>query len=210
MNCKICNVQITQVEVINNINYCFCNNCDFVFKDLASKLSKKEEEERYLQHNNSIKDLKYVAYLNNFINLTIIPFYTKGLLLDYGCGPNPVLGQLLANNYEVEVYDPFFFPDKAYSKHKYDIITTTEVIEHVDDIIAFLEHLKSLLKDDGIICIMTQFNNYNLNQFKSWFYIRDITHIAFLNLTTFKYLANQLNLEIIKTNNKNFVVLKEK
>jgi len=56
---------------------------------------------------------------------------------------------------------------------------------------------------------MTQFNNFDNDEFKEWFYIRDITHHTFYNLKTFEYIAHKYNYEIIYTDNKNKIVLRK-
>ena len=69
-----------------------------------------------------------------FIQTSILPFAPSGKdLLDFGSGPSPVLGEILKEKYEfnVDIYDYYFKPEKNYIGKKYDVITCTEVIEHI-------------------------------------------------------------------------------
>ena len=51
--------------------------------------------------------------------------------LDFGCGPGPALANMMqSDGYEMEIYDPFFFPNKDALSKKYDFITCTETAEH--------------------------------------------------------------------------------
>ena len=56
---------------------------------------------------------------------------TSDIGLDYGCGFAPALANILkSRGFKVELYDPFFFPDKKVFNKQYDFITCTETVEH--------------------------------------------------------------------------------
>ncbi len=54
-----------------------------------------EERAEYDLHENSIEDMGYVNYLDNFLIKAVDPYINEGQALDFGCGPEPVLAELL-------------------------------------------------------------------------------------------------------------------
>ena len=208
-NCKICS---DPVRVIHNddIKYFYCPSCRFIFKDKKFIPSPEKEKQRYMTHNNDISNKGYVEMLENFIKKTT-PHVDSGKkhVLDYGCGNNPVLAALLQEKgYKVDTYDKYFAPEKTYRTKKYDIVTLTEVIEHIEDPLDTLNELRRIINKGGIIAIMTLFHPENTQEFKSWWYKRDFTHISFYSRKTLKYIAEILNMQVVAMDNKNTCVLK--
>lgn len=214
-SCKICNshVEIINDEQFNTIYYC-CTTCQFIFIDEDNIVSEKGELEQYKQHNNTIENVGYVNMFKEFIKRAINPF-KKAVnirkVLDFGCGPGPVLAELLKEEgFEVDVFDPFFFPEITYQNKKYDLITSTEVFEHLSDPLKTLETLNNHLNKGGILAIMTLFHPENQEEFKDWWYRRDPTHISFYTPRTFEYIAQKYEMEVVLTTGKNICVLQKK
>jgi|GEM_PF-122213 hypothetical protein len=112
-------------------------------------------------------------------------------ILDFGCGPMPVLGaQLSYLGCSVAVYDKYFYPDTAVLSEQYDVITCTEVIEHIWQAATVWEQFKGLLKPDGMLLIMTK-RVINEARFAQWHYKNDSTHICFYHEKTARYLAHK-------------------
>ncbi len=209
MECKICgsDISVKKSKKGNNL-FGFCDCCMFVEK--INKVDSLSEEKEYDRHNNSVENIGYVNYLSNFLEEAVEPFVKKGLHLDYGCGPGPVLHELMKKRgFNSKTYDYYYQHDKDYSNYKYDIITSTEVFEHFHDPIENIEKILMLLKEGGVLAIMTSFVKSE-PEFYDWWYIRDITHVSFYHIKTFGYLAKKYNLEIVYTNNVNIIVLKSK
>jgi hypothetical protein len=78
---------------------------------------------------------------------------------------------------------------------RYDVITLTEVIEHLANPWVELDKLWHLIKYNGVMGIMTKLV-LNLASFKNWHYKNDPTHIAFYSLDTLDYLSDRLGAEI--------------
>lgn len=116
---------------------------------------------------------------------------------------------LLRHGHEVSIYDPFFSPHTKVLESRYDLITSTEVIEHLKDPIKTLTDLLSSLKPQGHLALMTQFHPQTHDAFFSWWYPRDPTHISFFSTKTLPFLADTLGLELIDFDKKSHVILKK-
>ena len=148
-----------------------------------------------------------------FIDKAITPYLDNPhnkKALDFGCGPGPVLAVLLRRmGLEVDIYDIYFAPEKVYENKTYDLITATEVFEHLKDPFSSTNLLKNHLKEGGILAVMTLFHPDNTSEFKKWWYRRDPTHISFYRPETFKVLGGLLGLEILMCDDKNTLVMRK-
>lgn len=208
MNCIVCgsNVEIKESEKNKN-TFAFCNVCKFVEK--ANKVDESLEIDEYDRHNNSMENDGYVKYLQGFLDEAVFPFIDDGIHLDYGCGPGPVLHELVKRQgFISKRYDYYYEHDSDYMDYKYDVITSTEVFEHFYNPIENIEKILKLLKKGGLLSVMTSFVKPE-PEFYDWWYIRDITHVGFYHEKTFEYIAKKYNLEIIYTNNINIMVMKK-
>ena len=96
-------------------------------------------------------------------------------------------------------YDRFFASERVYEGKKYDLITCTEVVEHLRNPLVYFRLFRSLLKDGGILAIMTLFHPDGDDAFFDWFYIRDKSHKTFYTPYTLQVLAGASGLEMIHT-----------
>lgn len=211
MKCKICR-SIVQGFACGSKSgkqetvYYYCSGCGFIFKDDAYILPPEKERDRYLQHTNSPEDIGYTTMLKSFLERAVhahVP--PEGQALDFGSGPEPVLAALMEHiGYKVDIYDIYFSPEKIFKGKSYHLITCTEVIEHLVEPLETLALLKSLLKPDGILAIMTLFHQ-GIDHFKNWWYRRDATHISFFQPDTFHCIAGELDMHIVFIDDKNTV-----
>lgn len=208
VRCKICNNKTYILyDKQFDIKYYRCNSCDFIYEDIENHISFKREKKIYELHNNSIDNEGYVNMFNKFID-SFESFLVGKKLLEFGSGPAPVFAELMRKrNYDVTIYDPYYFSDKLFKDNKYDVITSTEVFEHFVNPLGEIEMLVGLLNKEGILAIMTQFSKQD-DHFLNWWYRRDETHISFYNEKTFMYIAEKFNLKIVYTNNKDYMILK--
>ena len=203
--CKICN-NSTIKKVINNLEYEFCLKCGFLSKDQKYLLNSSEEYERYLKHNNTDNE-GYRNYQEKFY-LEIKEFLGKNNL-DFGCGSNHILANILnENNFKTSFFDLYFYPNENYKKDRYDAIILEEVIEHLSEPVNVVKELLELLNDNGKIIIRTQFIPSDIFS-KNWWYLRDTTHVSFFNLKTFNYLCEVFSLSIIYCNEKDLIILQK-
>jgi SAM-dependent methyltransferase len=210
--CKICgNETISYQHPKFNMTFHECKHCEFIFKDQSNYLSLDEELNAYNYHQNDDDNIGYVNFLTNFIDAAVVPYIQKGKALDFGSGPNPVLAKIMRKNYDfdVDIYDIFYAPDRVFENQLYDLITSTEVIEHLSEPMKEIKLLINHLKPNGILSFMTLFHPMNRDKFFDWFYIRDTTHISFYTPKTIEHIAKQFNLEVIYTNDYRYIVLKK-
>ncbi len=190
--------------------YHVCETCGLITKAPFSHPTHQDEKTLYTHHNNSLENVGYVNMFNRFIAVAVDPFITTGSGLDFGSGPGPVLYELLKQKgFVMDHYDPYFHNDESIFKKTYDLITSTEVFEHLSDPLTTFKQLANMVNKDGFLAIMTSFHPNDDDAFLSWWYRRDPTHIAFYNETTFTYLMNQTDLKRVYTNHKNIIVFKK-
>ncbi len=209
MNCTLCeskNVKYLEVAGDQRNYYC-CQSCYLIFVDPNHHIPVEREKDRYEFHKNSVADVGYVKFLNQVIQPSL-SFLTKNMIgLDYGCGPNPTLAGLLAQHQlTCHNYDPLF--GFNHPLQAYDFLFATECVEHFrypkDD---FLK-MDNLLKRKGVLSIMTD-HWQSLDQFATWYYKRDITHVSFYHQRTFAFICSQAGYELKYTDKQRVVVMKK-
>lgn len=210
MNCKICNNSDLKIIELKN-KYYYCYNCEAIFIDPQAILAEEAEKKRYQGHDNNHQNKGYVKMFKKFIEEVIennTDLKERAEILEFGCGPGPVLADLLTEKgFNVDRYDPYFFPDKNYLQKKYDLITATEVFEHFSQPFKEVKSLNSILKKDAYLAVMTSFHP-GPEEFKDWWYKWDPTHIMFYNQKTFVKLAAEFDLKIVYSDRKKYILFK--
>ncbi|KCZ71958.1 methyltransferase family protein [Candidatus Methanoperedens nitroreducens] len=182
-----------------------CSVCDLIFVPDRYHLLPGDEIARYRLHDNTLLNEGYVRMFLEKISL--IRQYCPGVnsALDYGCGPEPVLAELMKRDgFYCDVYDPYFYP--VVPGGSYDLVISTEVFEHLRDIREELYNIRSLLNPGGFLAVMTSFHD-TIRDFGGWWYISDPTHICFFSMRTFDWISEQFGFRIIHTDRKNFIIL---
>lgn len=214
MKCKLCGLNNTKEFIVKNKSwekkYHKCLECSFISLESNLVMNDREQFIRYNMHNNKVDDPVYRNYFKKFINYAFEYAENKKKVLDFGSGPEPVLGSVLKSmGYEVSIYDKFFASNVKVLEDKYEIITATEVFEHLEYPREYFKKLINILEDNGLLILMTCFHSDDLKKFSEWWYIQDPTHISFYDMKTFNYISDEFNLEIVADNNKNIVILRK-
>lgn len=191
-----------------------CLTCDLIFKDPQFFLNFSEQKARYDHHHNSIED---EGYVNTFMPvlravedlLVVMNQQEKAQLqlLDWGSGPSPVLAQIFKKHLplKVDIYDPVYSPDLKHKK--YDLITCTEVVEHMTNPLMEFKKINDCLKTGGYFIGLTNF--YPEKDFRKWWYARDFTHVIFFSEKTFNYLASYFSWQVVTLKSPLFVLKKK-
>lgn len=177
---------------IQPVNFYRCGVCKSIFKNKQDFIEVSAEKKRYETHNNDVKDKRYQEFVSPITSSILGDFSPEAIGLDYGCGTGPVATYVLKkNDYNVILYDPFFYPDKDYQKRQYDFIICCEVMEHFHHPKWEFNHLRRLLKDGGKLYCKTKMisNDMNADTFKVWHYKNDPTHVFFYSPSALKHIA---------------------
>jgi len=199
-DCIVCSSnQVEPFQTSDNLNYWHCNSCGAKFLDRKHYIDEDSEKKRYLEHENIVEDEGYRNFLSKLSNPLIGKIHTSAKGLDFGCGHGPALADIFTKNkYSIDLYDPFFFPNKEIFSKTYDFITCTETAEHFFNPKKEFDLMNALLKKDGWLGLMTCFLTTH-DAFDSWHYRRDPTHVVFYAEKTFEVIAKQRdwNCEIV-------------
>jgi len=206
IKCPICGTK--QIKTIaGDFELLYCQNCGLYSKDEKTFLNPIDEFKRYDQHS-SIGDEHYKSFMNEFVLTAVFPFVNQGIAIDYGAGKTGVIKSILeASGFKCESYDPYFDKDKSTLNQTYDLLVSTEVVEHFQAIMLEWKKMVDLVKPNGFIAIMTQFAKEDLG---NWWYLRDQTHYHFYQQRTFDYIAKTLGLSVVLNDGKTKVVFQKK
>jgi SAM-dependent methyltransferase len=197
--CPLCQHQRSKLFYQNSINektYFRCGHCQLVYLSIQQRLTLAQERALYSLHQNQIEDPQYRAFLSRIFTPLAKRVPAPAKVLDYGCGPGPALASIFSEaGYQVSLYDPYFHPDNKVLEEKYQIVTLTEVIEHCHNPLQVLDKIKSLLKPNGILGIMTK-RVTQPEKFANWHYKNDPTHVCFFSESTFQWIAEALVMEL--------------
>lgn len=198
--------ELLPVEGVDGRNYYFCEKCYLINAHRKHLLDKQAEKARYSTHQNGIQFDGYVNFLRRAID-PALGFIKKDMPgLDYGCGPAPTLSKLLhREGYTCEDYDPFFV--KHDLNRKFGFIFSTETFEHFFHPAKEVKKIQSLLREDGILIVMTE-QWKDRNQFSEWYYTKDDSHVCFYHSRTFAYICKKFGFEKLFDDGQRVVILK--
>lgn len=174
--------------------YLRCITCALIFVPPEYFLSREAEKAEYDLHENSPLDDGYRRFLSRLfvpLNERLQP-QSRGL--DFGSGPGPTLSVMFEEaGHRMAVYDPFYAPDRGVLEphtldRPYDFISATEVLEHLQNPRIDLDRLWSCVRPGGWLGVMTKLA-LGREEFASWHYKNDRTHVCFFSQTTFRWLA---------------------
>lgn len=189
--CPLCQ-NVAKKFAQNNIQEFFkCSTCYGVSANKDNLLNSVDEKKRYESHNNLLEDKRYI----NFLNKLCIPlksYLEKGSVgLDFGCGPVKAIEFIMKGEHQVLSYDLYFYPDEDILDKKFDFIVASEVVEHLYYPQKTFFHFRDLLKDSGVLAIMTQTWD-EFTDFTDWWYAKDPTHVFFYHHKTFEFICSEM------------------
>jgi 2-polyprenyl-3-methyl-5-hydroxy-6-metoxy-1,4-benzoquinol methylase len=98
-----------------------------------------------------------VTYKNRIKQLKRAGLAQNHAILDYGCGSGHFVDRLKKSGFDSFGYDAYSddFSSPELLQRNYDVVTTYDVIEHVDDPREFLVEMQKLLRPGGLLLIGT-------------------------------------------------------
>ncbi|MFO8053955.1 MAG: class I SAM-dependent methyltransferase [Bacteroidales bacterium] len=194
MNCLLCDTPSRFFAQQHNGLYYACPNCKGIFMSPDDFPKKAMEKARYEEHNNDVYDPRYQKFVSPVVNAVLRDFSARHHGLDFGAGTGPVISKMLKEkNYQIQQYDPFFWPATQALENTYDYIVCCEVIEHFQQPKKEFEFLRKLLKENGKLYCMTTIYHPGID-FKTWFYKNDPTHVFFYQKETLQFISYKLQL----------------
>ena len=196
-HCVVCDSKLIEsFKTSDKLLYWQCNSCEAKFLDNSFHINADAERDRYLEHENIVDDPGYRNFLSKLTKPLKEKLSSSSTGLDFGCGHGPALADILTkDNFKIDLYDPFFFPNKDIFSKTYDFITCTETAEHFFNPNREFKTLDSILAPGGWLGIMTTFLTED-KSFESWHYRRDPTHVVFYGVKTFEVIAEQNNWQL--------------
>jgi len=212
MHCHICEEETEKIkDIAFDHRYAYCCKCEYIRIYSEDRVTQEEEKALYDYHENSIEQEGYVNFFKKFIDQGVMPFIKGGKGLDFGSGPEPVLAQVMARDYQqqIDCYDLYYQPEKLYEGKLYDYIISTEVMEHLYHPMEVMEEMHKHLKVGGILALMTLFHGCDREKFLTWWYRRDETHISFFTPKTFQVMGEKLGFKVIYTDHQRYITLEK-
>jgi hypothetical protein len=129
-------------------------------------------------------------------------------ILDYGCGPAPVLVDMLQEaGYLAAGYDPLF-PAGPVPEPPWDAIVSTETFEHLAAPADDLDRIDGWLAPGGCLVVVTRWHA-GLETLADWWYARDRTHVAFYSRVTLDHLCRRRGWQLLQVAGPDLAVLRK-
>jgi SAM-dependent methyltransferase len=197
MNCILCTSTLTEpIHSEKEHRFYECQNCGSFLRSTDTFPNDEIEKERYETHHNDVNDIRYqkfVSPITQAVQEYFLPQNTIGL--DFGAGTGPVITKVLNDKgYNLNLYDPFFYPDKSVLNLQYDYIVSCEVIEHFHNPLKEFQLLKKLLKPKGKLYCMTDIYRKEID-FATWYYKNDPTHVIFYTEKSLQWIQKEIGFD---------------
>lgn len=189
--CPLCGLAQGAPAVSAGRRFSDCAGCGLVSVDRSALPSPEQAFEQYALHRNDPDDPRYRRFLSQLTAPLLAKLAPGAQGLDFGCGPGPAIGPMLAEaGCPVATYDPCFADDPAVLEHQYDFVTATEVVEHFHHPASAFAQFDALIRPGGWLGVMTLLLTPETD-FRTWFYARDPTHVAFYRPGTLRWIARR-------------------
>lgn len=211
MECKICKNESKYIfsnKILKKyeIGYFQCTNCNFIQTDTPYWL--KEAYENPINQN----DTGILTRNINFSRIvTSIIFFSndkKGKFIDYAGGYGIFTRLMRDIGFDFYWYDPYTKNllargfEKKNADIKFNLLTTFETFEHLENPILEIEKMISLSRN---IVFSTQLIPNNLDQNWWYFGVEHGQHISFYQDKTIQFIANKYNLYYYKLYDLHFL-----
>ena len=211
MNCKICESGVDELfraRVLNKyeVKYFKCQTCGFIQTETPFWM-----EEAYGEAINTSdvglvsRNLNLSAFAENLI---IKQFNPGGKFIDYGGGYGLFVRLMRDKGLDFFLYEPrcenifarYFTSADASLEGKYELLTSFEVFEHIEDP---KNEIKKMFELSDSILFSTQLQDrFAYKSADEWWYFAPETgqHIAFYTAASLEYLANYFGCNLFSDN----------
>jgi len=192
---KICPLCQNSASLLyeDNQRYFTCKVCHSIFVDENHLPDAQSEKERYELHDDNAEDAGYRKFVSPITANIEKDFLNVAKGLDFGAGTSQIITKVMQEKgYDISPYDPYFHPNKELLKKRYDYIASCEVIEHFYHPAKEFRLLKSMLKKDAKLYLMTDMYDESI-EFSSWYYKNDPTHVFFYTKKTFEWIQKRFD-----------------
>lgn len=209
-----------------------CNICGFKHiypvpsSDDLEKIYKEEyystEKPQYLKKSQSEKDWLDIQCADKYETIeSFLTDHSSKTLLDIGSGPGNFIAHGANRGWAVKGIEPskqayefskslglnvvndFFNEESALSIGMFDVVHANNVLEHIPDPIKFIELASTILKDNGLLCIVVP-NDYNPFQmalrehdsYEAW-WLAPPHHINYFDHSSLSNLLERKGFEIL-------------
>jgi SAM-dependent methyltransferase len=192
-------------------SYFRCPACDLVFLDPGKRPDAAAERERYRLHRNSLDDAGYRGMLESFIDGALSPFLRPpAAILDYGSGPEPAMAVLLdERGYSASSWDPIFMPNRDNRSGPFDGVILHEVLEHCFNPALTLRDAAAILSPGGILAVSTLFRPPRGEDFLTWWYREDVTHVSFYSIYCLSSICESAGFEPLWSDGRSNAVFRQ-
>lgn len=212
-SCTLCNShEIIELKTFNNAYIVKCKNCNFVFsqkKPTFEELSKHYSNYPRYNQLSPITEKRYNELLDQFE-----PYRKTNNIIDLGCSNGLFLDCAKKRGWNVygtefadecietckqkgiNIYKSDQLPHEIL-KQQFDIVTSFEVIEHINTPNEEIELVKSLLRSNGVFYFTTpNFNSISKLLLKEkWNIVEYPEHLSYFTSKTINWLLNKHGFE---------------
>jgi 2-polyprenyl-3-methyl-5-hydroxy-6-metoxy-1,4-benzoquinol methylase len=217
MSCKDYTVSQESYELLLNKKFDM-----MVTQPVPSDLENYYKSEDYISHTNASKSIVDKIYqkvrrrtLQNKLKLINSFNFTYKKLLDVGSGTGDFLTTCKNDNWNVFGVEPSE-EARAISENKnvkpisdisllkennFDVITLWHVLEHVENLLEYIEILKAKLKPNGVLIIaVPNYKSFDAKYYKEFWAAFDVPrHLWHFSQTSIKKLFSNVSMKVEKT-----------
>ena len=188
--CPLCN-NLSNIFYKDTQTYYKCDVCCGIFVSSDDLPDEMSEKQRYELHDSDTEDEGYRKFVYPITSSILSDFSKDDCGLDFGAGTSTIISTILKQNgYKVADYDPYFHNNQELLTKQYDYISSCEVIEHFYNPYKEFKLLKSLLKPQAKLYLMTDIYDEKTD-FASWYYKNDPTHVFLYTKETFTWIKKK-------------------
>lgn len=177
--------------------YWSCERCQLVQVPAKFWVTSEQARAHYDQHDTDVYSVGHRCFLQRTFQPVLAHCAPPASGLDFGSGPAPTLATMLRERgYQMALYDECYAPDLGVFSARYDVITATEVLEHLQQPLFWLDQLWQCLQPGGLLVVQSK-RVLSDQHLSDWHYLRDPTHIIFFRLATWQWLAQRWRTPVI-------------